>query len=272
MTAEDGPAPTIGGEFKGRLGEFQMDAAFTLPARGITALTGPSGCGKTTLLRCIAGLTRMVGRLHVKGVVWQDADRFLRPHQRAIGYVFQEPSLLSHLSVRHNLMFGLERCKGAGRIAFDDVVTLLGVGPLLARSTHRLSGGERQRVAIGRALLSQPDLLLMDEPVSSLDPASRSEILHYVEQLPHALSIPIIYVSHDLSEVARLADRVLLMQAGQIDLSAGAALFPGLERPSAALAQAEARRRLGDADDDHIRRLALAALMAGLEPLASRTP
>jgi molybdate transport system ATP-binding protein len=208
--------PTIAARFAGRLGAFSLDAAFTIPASGVTAISGPSGSGKTTLLRCIAGLTRVPGRLVVRGQVWQDGRRFLPAHRRAVGYVFQEPSLLEHLTVRANLMFGFTRNRGETKVALDDVIALLGVGPLLARSTMKLSGGERQRVAIGRALLSQPELLLMDEPVSSLDPESKAEILPYLDRLHQSLSIPIVYVSHDPAEITRLADRVLQMRQGQI--------------------------------------------------------
>jgi molybdate transport system ATP-binding protein len=209
-------ATTIEGRFAGRLGAFDLDATFSIPASGVTAISGPSGGGKTTLLRCIAGLTRVPGRLVVRGQVWQDAHRFLPAHRRAVGYVFQEPSLLEHLTVRANLLFGFTRNRGQAKVAFDDVIALLGVGPLLARSTTKLSGGERQRVAIGRALLSQPELLLMDEPLSSLDPESKAEILPYLDRLHQALSIPVIYVSHDPAEITRLADRVYEMRSGQI--------------------------------------------------------
>ena len=259
---------TIEAELSGRMGTFRLDAAMTVPARGITALVGPSGCGKTTLLRCLAGLARMPGRVVVKDTVWQDGRRFLPPHRRPIGFVFQEPSLLPHLSVRDNLLFGFRRSGGAGvsKIAMDEVISLLGVEALLPRSTSRLSGGERQRIAIGRALLSQPELLLMDEPVSSLDPDSKAEILPYLERLHQALAIPVIYVSHDWAEVARLADRVLLMRDGRI------AQPKGVEASTVASDEAAARRDLGAFAEDRIARLAVAALVAGLEPVASLSP
>jgi molybdate transport system ATP-binding protein len=250
----------IEARFAGPLGDFRLDAAFAAPGRGITALVGPSGCGKTSLLRCIAGLTRLPGRLTVGEAVWQDERLFLPPHRRAVGFVFQEPSLLAHLSVRRNLTFGLDRTRTHPKIGFDEVVDLLGVAPLLQRSTQRLSGGERQRVAIGRALLSQPDLLLMDEPLSSLDPESKADILPFLERLHQALSIPILYVSHDLAEVGRLADHVLVMQAGRIVSQSAAA------PPAAAPGEVEARRILAGLGEDHVARLAMAALLAGLAP------
>ena len=205
--------------FRGMLGEFALDAAFQVPARGVTALFGPSGCGKTTVLRCIAGLTRLDGRCEVDGDVWQDEVRFRPPHQRAIGYVFQEASLFAHLSVRRNLLYGAPRDGqhgGAADISFDEAIDLLGLDGLLDRAPHNLSGGERQRVALGRALLSQPKLLLMDEPLSALDRLTKDEILPFLERLHTRLSLPILYVFHDMAEVERLADFLVLMQAGAV--------------------------------------------------------
>src|SRR5208337_1460093 len=206
--------------FKGTIGKFSLDAAFTAPAAGVTALFGPSACGKTTLLRCIAGLLHFHGVCDVDGDVWQDQDgTFLPTHKRPLGYVFQEASLFPHLSVRRNLLFGApRRSDGALRqtIAFDEVVDLLGVTPLLDRSPRNLSGGERQRVAIGRALLSQPKLLLMDEPLSALDRATKNEILPFLERLRDRLSLPVVYITHDIAEVERLADQMVLMQKGRV--------------------------------------------------------
>lgn len=201
--------------FNGRLGEFRLDVEIQAPAAGVTVLFGPSGCGKTTLLRCMAGLERLPGRMVVDGETWQDAERFTAPHRRAIGYVFQEASLLAHLSVRRNLMFGHRRAEGPRPIALDQVVALLGLEALLERGVGRLSGGERQRVAIGRALLSQPRLLLMDEPLASLDRARKAEVLPYLERLNSDLSIPIIYVTHDPTEAARLGDRLITLSEGR---------------------------------------------------------
>jgi molybdate transport system ATP-binding protein len=201
--------------FRGRLGKFTLDAAFTTPAFGITALFGPSGCGKTTVLRCIAGLQRLEGSCAIGTDIWQDARTFRPTHRRPIGYVFQEASLFPHLSVRRNLAYGAGEAP-AGGIGFDEVAALLGIGHLLERAPRNLSGGERQRVAIGRALLSQPKLLLMDEPLSALDRETKSEILPFLERLHEALKLPIIYVSHDMAEVERLADHLVLLQAGKV--------------------------------------------------------
>ncbi len=211
----------IEAEFKGRLGSFSLDAGFTAPAKGVTALFGPSGCGKTTVIRCIAGLTRVSdGNCIVSGDIWQDRDgAFLPTHKRPLGYVFQEASLFAHLSVRRNLMFGAPRGEGEARgegIAFDEVVELLGVTALLDRAPGKLSGGERQRVAIGRALLSQPKLLLMDEPLSALDRATKDEILPFLERLRDRLALPIVYITHSIAEVERLADQIVLMEKGRV--------------------------------------------------------
>ena len=210
----------ISAHFKGRLGKFELDAAFESPLHGISALFGPSGSGKTTLLRCISGLDRLSGRLAVGGDIWQDwAATFRPPHDRPIGYVFQESSLFPHLSVRKNLLYGHQRAlraRASEEIRFDDVVALMGLFDLLDRATAGLSGGERQRVAIGRALLAQPRLLLMDEPLSSLDRKNKEELLPYFETLHETLSIPILYVSHDLSEIERLADFLVLLDQGKV--------------------------------------------------------
>jgi molybdate transport system ATP-binding protein len=210
-----GTAETIRVAFRGRLGKFALDAAFATPAFGITALFGPSGCGKTTVLRCIAGLQRLDGTCAIGGDVWQDGSRFLPTHRRAIGYVFQEASLFPHVSVRRNLLYGAGSAAANG-IAFDTVTALLGIGHLLERAPRHLSGGERQRVAIGRALLSQPKLLLMDEPLSALDRDTKQEILPFLERLHESLRLPIVYVSHDMGEVERLADHLVLMQEGRV--------------------------------------------------------
>jgi molybdate transport system ATP-binding protein len=216
-----GAVPGLSARFSGTLGRFSLDVAFDAPGSGVTALFGPSGCGKTTILRAVAGLERLAGRLVVNGTPWQDSDAgiFRKPHQRPVGYVFQEASLFGHLSVRGNLDYGARRAApapGGAALRFDDVVGLLGIGPLLDRAPRALSGGERQRVAIGRTLLSQPRLLLMDEPLAALDRQTKDEILPYLEALHRSLSIPVLYVSHDIAEVERLADTLVLVEAGCI--------------------------------------------------------
>ena len=215
----------IHAEFRGTIGKFSLDAGFTAPAKGVTALFGPSGCGKTTVLRCIAGLLRLSdGVCEIEGDIWQSRNgAFLPTHERPLGYVFQEASLFPHLSVRRNLMFGAPRKHRAPSregVAFDEVVDLLGVTALLDRSPRNLSGGERQRVAIGRALLSQPKLLLMDEPLSALDRATKDEIMPFLERLRDRLSLPVVYITHDIAEVERLADQIVLMEKGRV-LAAG---------------------------------------------------
>jgi molybdate transport system ATP-binding protein len=199
--------------------DFALHTDIQFPARGITALFGPSGSGKTTLLRCIAGLERAAGGLlRVHDEVWQDGAKFLPVHRRRLGYVFQEASLFLHLSVRRNLEYGLQRIPAAERkVQLEQVVEWLGLNKLIDRNDpSSLSGGERQRVAIGRALLTSPRLLLMDEPLSSLDAASKQEILPYLERLHSELDIPVLYVSHALDEVARLADHLVLLEQGRV--------------------------------------------------------
>jgi len=197
---------------------FILDAAFSAPSFGVTALFGPSGSGKTTLLRCIAGLEHTAGTLRINGEVWQDDTQNLPTHKRQLGYVFQEASLFSHLSVRANLEYGLRRTPLAERkVKLEHVVEWLGLSHLIDRGNPAsLSGGERQRVAVGRALLTSPRILLMDEPLSALDTASKQEILPYLERLHRELEIPVLYVSHSLDEVARLADHLVAMEKGRV--------------------------------------------------------
>jgi len=198
---------------------FALDVDMQLPARGVTALFGPSGSGKTTLLRCIAGLERAQGGLlRVKDEVWQENEKFLATHQRPLGYVFQEASLFPHLSVRRNLEYGMRRtAPNKRKVVLEQVIPWLGLSHLMDRNDiSGLSGGERQRVAIGRALLTSPSLLLMDEPLSALDNASKQEIFPYLERLHGELDIPVFYVSHALDEVARLADHMVLLEQGRV--------------------------------------------------------
>ena len=208
-------------ELQKRRGDFSLDVAFSTTTPGITALFGRSGCGKSTLISLIAGLLKPDrGRIVVDEDVWFDGDRHLSvdARHRRMGVVFQDARLFPHLSVRANLEYGFRRLpKGsASPLAFDDVVGLLGLGTLIGRRTHELSGGERQRVALGRALLAQPRLLLLDEPLASLDLSRREDVLPYLEKLRDAFAIPIVYVSHQFDEVLRLATRVVLMDAGRV--------------------------------------------------------
>lgn len=206
-----------------QLDSFALDAAFSAPPVGVTALFGPSGSGKTTLLRCIAGLERAQGWLRVHGEPWQDEKTFMPVHMRPLGYVFQEASLFPHLSVRANLEYGLKRIPLSERkVPLEQVVEWLGLSRLIDRSNPALlSGGERQRVAIGRALLTSPRILLMDEPLSALDSNSKQEILPYLERLHRELNIPMLYVSHAMDEVTRLADHLVLLDKGKV-LASGA--------------------------------------------------
>lgn len=206
---------TVAAAFAGTLGRFALDVAFAVPAAGVTALFGPSGSGKTTLLRCIAGLERLPGSLVVEGDTWQDARRFVPAHRRRVGYVFQGANLLPHLSVAGNLTYATSRAP-AGRFGFDDVVARTGIGALLDRAPARLSGGEGQRVALARALLTQPRLLLMDEPLSALDSDARGKLQEYLAELLPGLGIPVFYVSHDADEVARIADRTIRLREGKV--------------------------------------------------------
>lgn len=213
---------------------FSLDVSLRLPGKGVSVLLGPSGCGKTTVLRALAGLERAQGRVALNGDVWQDeAGRFVPTHRRAIGYVFQEASLFPHLDVQANLDYGRRRVpRDQQRVGLEEAVSLLGIGHLLARRPPGLSGGERQRVAIARALLTSPRLLLMDEPLSALDPARKAEVLPYLERLNSSAGIPIVYVTHALDEAARLADHLVLMDAGRV-LGSGPAvhMFARLDTP-----------------------------------------
>ena len=211
---------SIQARFQGTFGSFSLDVDIKAPLHGITALFGPSGCGKTTILRCMAGLNRLPGKLQVGDDLWQDDDKgiFRKPYERPIGYVFQEASLFPHLSVLGNLNYGARRANRTSSdtvITLDEIVNLLGIGHLLERSPSSLSGGERQRIAIGRALFAQPRLLMMDEPLSALDRQAKDEILPCFDALHKNLSIPILYVSHNIQEVAQLADTMIVLLEGK---------------------------------------------------------
>jgi molybdate transport system ATP-binding protein len=190
----------------------------SLPATGVNAVFGPSGCGKTTLLRALAGLEKCEkGFLSIGDEVWQDDQTFVPTHQRPLGFVFQEANLFPHLSVLANLQYGYKRLPQSRRsVEFEHVVELLGLKSLLHRHPVQLSGGERQRVAMGRALLASPRLLLMDEPLSALDQKSKQEIYPFLQRLHEALALPVLYVSHSVDEVARLGNHLVLMDSGRV--------------------------------------------------------
>jgi len=197
--------------------QFALDVACDMPLAGITALFGASGSGKSTLLRIIAGLEKRArGVVRFGEEIWQDGRVRVPPHRRGIGYVFQDARLFAHLSVRGNLRYAARRAHDGVVIHFDDVVGALDLAPLMSRRTTELSGGERQRVALGRALLARPRLMLMDEPLAALDDKRKAEILPYIERLPAAFGVPAIYVTHNMAEVTRLAERMMVLSGGRV--------------------------------------------------------
>jgi molybdate transport system ATP-binding protein len=206
--------------FDVRYPTFELKVNLDVPMSGITAICGPSGSGKTTLLRCLAGLERASnGFMRFGRDVWQDETRdlCLPLYARSIGYVFQEPRLFPHYDVRANLLYGYKRIPvDERRIAVEQVVDILGIGHLLERRIHKLSGGEQQRVAIGRALLTSPKLLLLDEPLASLDIQRKQELLPFIRRLHEELRIPVMYVSHAIPEILQLADRIILLKEGKV--------------------------------------------------------
>ncbi len=218
---------------------FELDVDLRLPLEGVTALFGRSGCGKTSLLRVIAGLERLRGaEVRLGDQVWQHAHRFVPLHRRRIGLVFQEHSLLPHLSVRDNLLYGYKRTPAAERrLHVDAVAAMLGIDALQARAIDQLSGGQRQRVSLGRALLTSPRLLLLDEPLSALDTQTKREIMPFLSRLASEAGVPIIMISHAPEEVERLADRVVFMRDGRIDRVE--TLRAALARPDSPLFDAE---------------------------------
>jgi molybdate transport system ATP-binding protein len=202
-----------------RRGNFSLNVEFDLAARGVVALFGRSGCGKSTVVNIIAGLLDPdSGRVELDDALLLDTPRRVKvpPEKRGIGYVFQDARLFPHLSVAANLRYAQKRAKGAPYVTLETVTRMLDLQSLMNRRTHQLSGGERQRVAIGRALLTQPRLLLLDEPLAALDSARREEVLPYLETLRDQLAIPMVYVTHDFAEVLRLATHLVLMDAGHV--------------------------------------------------------
>lgn len=206
--------------------DFIVEAEFTVPEKGVLGIFGHSGSGKTTLLRCLAGLEKdVLGHIEINGEVWLDESKNISSQQRNIAYVFQEGRLFPHMTVAKNLQYGASRCTARNTAAVaennngvdrDHLLALFNIGHLLNRYPHQLSGGEKQRVAIGRALLKNPQMLLLDEPLASLDKKRKQEILPYLESLHDDLNIPILYVSHDLDEMLRLCDYMLVMEQGLV--------------------------------------------------------
>ena len=204
-------------KIKVQLESFTLDANFSIPDRGITVVFGPSGSGKTTLLRAIAGLEKSDdGFLKIGDSVWQKGEDFLATHKRQIGYVFQDAALFDHLDVKGNLNFVIKRAIGLKEDFIESIHNLLEIKTLLNRKTTQLSGGEKQRVAIARALLTNPKILLLDEPLSALDLKRKNEILPYLDSIHNDLEIPILYVTHSQDEMSRLADHLLLIEDGNI--------------------------------------------------------
>ena len=264
-------------DIRHRLGTFSLEASFASDG-GVTALFGRSGSGKTSMIRIIAGLTRPDhGRVIFDGTTLADADKgiFIPRHRRRFGYVFQEARLFPHLNVRQNLNYGRWFAQKTERSEnVDHIVDMLGIGSLLERRPAKLSGGEKQRVAIGRALLSSPRLLLMDEPLAALDEARKAEILPYLERLRDETKIPIVYVSHSVAEVARLASSVVVMQDGRIEAMGPAVeIFSQLSSP-----QTFDRREAGvllEGRVDHVdpqHRLTAVALKTGILYLPGGAP
>ena len=195
---------------------FNLDIDLQLPASGITVVFGPSGSGKTTLLRCLAGLEKS-GKMEIAGQVLQDENTFIPVNLRAIGMVFQESRLFPHLKVRDNLLYGYKRTPlNSRRLHLEDIGRVLSLEKLLERSIDKLSGGEKQRVALGRALLTSPKLLLMDEPLAALDAQRKTEIIPFIRKVEKELSIPIIYVTHSMSEVLQLVDTMVILKDGKV--------------------------------------------------------
>jgi molybdate transport system ATP-binding protein len=236
-------------ELHHRLGDFTLDAAFGFGEPGVTALFGPSGAGKSTIIQAIAGLMRPErGRIVLQGETLLDTEHgiFVPAHARRIGVVFQDTRLFPHLSVHGNLLYGWRRTKTrADAAGIDAIVALLGLEQLLTRRPGTLSGGERSRVALARALLMSPRALLLDEPLAALDAARKSEILPYLERLVREAKIPMLYVSHALDEVARLADRMVVLTGGRVaaegslfDVTARLDLFTGAHRLPGAVLEA----------------------------------
>jgi len=212
------PEPRIQAALRLRRGDFDFAVDLDLPGRGVTALFGPSGSGKTTCLRAVAGLDRAAGAVRVLGQVWQDDARgvFVPVHRRGCGFVFQDTALLPHLSVRENLDYARRRARLPQRLDPGLVLTTAGLDALLDRRPSQLSGGERKRAAIAQALLAEPTVLLLDEPLAGIDRARKGEIVSFVERLCDELPFPIVLVTHAADEIERLASHVVLLERGRV--------------------------------------------------------
>jgi len=220
--------------------EFTIEAEFDIPTRGVIGIFGHSGSGKTTLLRCLAGLEKGVqGHIEVNGQTWLSDNRNLSSQARNIGYIFQESRLFPHLSVLANLDYGAKRCtvRNTAPLDREHLFELLNIGHLLRRKPAELSGGEKQRVAIGRAMLKNPQIMLLDEPLASLDAKRKQEILPFLDRLHAELSIPMLYVSHSIKEISRLCDYLLVMDQGRILFNGN--IHDGLVSPESPLATAD---------------------------------
>lgn len=230
-----GDTPFLEIDVTGGRGVFELAVSVVLPGSGATALFGASGSGKTSLLRVLAGFDSAEGSIRCGGTVWLDSKALVNvpPHERGIGFMFQDARLFAHLDVAGNLQFAQRRARTEPQVVdYDAVVTAFDLGPLLQRRSAELSGGEAQRVALARTLLTQPRLLLLDEPLAALDEARKSELLPYLERLVRDFSIPLIYVSHDLEEVARLAPEMLVLESGAMVAQGKTAdLFERLDLP-----------------------------------------
>lgn len=213
-----------------RFDDFTLSVDQAISARGVTAIFGPSGCGKTTFLNLIAGFDRPdSGRITFRGQSWVDTEqkRFVPAHERGAGFLFQDSRLFAHLDVRQNLAFADKRSRNKGRYTVEDITTAADLEPLLDRRPYQLSGGERQRAALARTLLSRPNLLLFDEPLSALDRGRKAELLPFLKALPQRFDIPVLYVSHDVDEVSAIADSVCIMENGRLtDIGPAAKILP----------------------------------------------
>jgi len=233
---------TIEARFQLKLAAFELQVDLQLPASGISVIFGASGSGKTLLMRCFAGLEQpQLGYCSVNNILWQDSTKnyALAAYQRPLAYVFQEACLFPHLNVRQNIDYGRKRTTGMDALGLQAIIELLNIGHLLDRKPEKLSGGEQQRVALARALAVKPQLLLMDEPLAALDQAHKQEILPYLRRLQQALALPILYVTHSLSELMQLADHLVLMEQGRVRASGNLpSLLTRLDLPFARSQQA----------------------------------